>query len=107
MDDAELWRRFSEQLLEHSEWDHRLHLRIAFLHVSRFEFDEAHIRLRAGIIRLNHRHGLEESSKRGYFETLTRVWLHLVALAAAARLRASSSELLESCPELLDRTAPL
>ena len=107
MTDDELWLRFSQQSIGHAEWDHQLHLRTAYLHLARFSFDEAHLRLRAGIIRLNQRHGLEESASRGYFETLTRVWLLLVARAAARCQPSTSIELLERCSELLDRQLPL
>lgn len=109
MDDAELWQRFSAQDLSHAEWNHRTHVRTAYLHVARWPLDEAHLRMRAGIIRLNHRHGLVESPERGYFETLTRVWLVLVAAAVrrCAPAPASSLELLERCPELLERDLPL
>ena len=107
MDDTELWQRFTQQDLSHAEWDHVSHLRVAYLHLSRFDFDEAHLRLRAGIIRLNHRHGLEETSKRGYFETLSRVWLRLVAVSIRRCAPANSADLLERCPELLDRMLPL
>jgi len=74
------------------------------LHCQRYPLDEAHLRLRAGIIRLNERHGLIETSARGYFETLTRAWLVLVADAGARSGATSSRELLERCPELYDRT---
>lgn len=107
IDDDELWQRFSEQRLEHAQWNHRLHLRIAYLHAVRFELDEAHLRLRAGIIRLNQRHGLEESPERGYFETLTRVWLQLVAVFSKMSQAPTSIHLLQRCPELLDRALPL
>jgi len=89
MTDAELWERFTRQDIAHSD------------------LDEAHLRLRAGIIRLNHRHGLEESATRGYFETLTRVWLHLVACAMAETQVTTSLALLARCPELLDPRLPL
>ena len=107
MDDPELWRRFAAQELSHAEWDHRAHVRTAWLHVSRYEIDEAHLRMRAGIIRLNQRHGLVESVERGYFETLTRVWLHLVRDAVRRCGAATSVELLERCAEILDRSLPL
>lgn len=107
MTDADLWERFTEQRLAHDEWNHVLHLRTAFLHLLRWDFDEAHLRLRAGIIRLNHRHGLEESATRGYFETLTRVWLRFVADASARTQVTTSLELIARCPELLDRQRPL
>jgi hypothetical protein len=50
--------------------------------------------MRAGIIRLNERHGLVETSVRGYFETLTRAWVVLVADARRRSLVTSSAELL-------------
>ena len=107
MDDAQLWHRFSAQDLAHAEWNHVAHVRTAFLHVARWPLDEAHLRMRAGIIRLNQRHGLEETPARGYFETLTRVWLHLVLDAARRSSPATSLELLDRSPELLDRALPL
>ncbi len=62
--------------------------------------------MRAGIIRLNERHGLTETSARGYFETLTRAWLVLVADARLRSDAATSVELFQRCPELLDRSLP-
>ncbi len=107
MDDTELWQRFAQQRLSHSEWNHRLHVRVAFLHLARFDLDEAHLRMRAGIIRLNQVHGLEETSARGYFETMTRAWMHLVRAARAATDATDSLELIHQAPELLDPTLPL
>jgi hypothetical protein len=107
MDDARLWQRFQAQDLAHAEWNHLAHVRTAYLHLVRWPIDEAHLRMRAGIIRLNHRHGIEESPARGYFETLTRVWLHLVGAAAGRTAPSDSLDLLERSPELLDRMLPL
>lgn len=107
MNDTELWQRFATQELTHAEWNHRLHVRTAFLHLSRYDLDEAHLRMRAGIIRLNQRHGLEESPARGYFETMTRVWLCLVQAARRQCGAVDSLTLLECQPELLDRALPL
>jgi len=107
MDDQALWEAFVGCSLTSVQWTHEAHLRTAFLHAQRHSLDEAHLRLRAGIIRLNERHGLVETSTRGYFETLTRVWLVLVADAGARTCATNSGELLERCPELFDRTLPL
>jgi hypothetical protein len=104
MDDDELWTAFGTSALSASQWTHEAHVRTAFLFVQRFELDEAHLRMRAGIIRLNERHGLVESSARGYFETLTRAWLLLVSEARTRSAARTSRELLARCPELLDRT---
>jgi len=103
MDDEELWSAFAESALTHEQWTHEAHVRTAFSFLQRFTLDEAHLRLRAGIIRLNERHGLLETSTRGYFETLTRAWLVLVSDARERSRADSSSELLAACPELLDR----
>jgi hypothetical protein len=64
MDDAELWTAFSTHAISHASWNHEMHLRTAFLFADRFDFDEAHLRLRAGIIRMNERHGLVETGAR-------------------------------------------
>ena len=106
MDDQALWEAFVSGSLSHAEWTHEAHVRTAFLHAQRYSLDEAHLRLRAGIIRLNERHGLIESSSRGYFETLTRAWLVLVADARLRSGAMDSRELLERCPELRDRALP-
>jgi hypothetical protein len=103
MDDEALWVAFSESGLTAAQWTHEAHVRTAFLFVQRFALDEAHLRLRAGIIRLNARHGLIETGARGYFETLTRAWLVLVADALQRSGAPSSAELLARCPELHDR----
>jgi hypothetical protein len=106
MDDQALWEAFAGCSLTSEQWTHEAHVRTAFLHAQRHSLDEAHLRLRAGIIRLNERHGLVETSARGYFETLTRVWLVLVADARTRSGATNSRELLERCPELYDRTLP-
>jgi hypothetical protein len=105
LDDDDLWRAFHDRTLAPAQWTHAAHLRIAWLHLARYELDEAHLRMRAGILRLNAAHGLVESPERGYHETLTRVWLVLVR---AARRQAPDRDpaSLASDPGLA-RTAPL
>jgi GNAT superfamily N-acetyltransferase len=83
LDDDTLWTAFHDRVLPASAWTHVEHLRVAWMHLERFSFEEAHLRMRVGIIRLNAAHGLVETSERGYHETLTRAWLALVADARA------------------------
>ena len=90
MDDASLWDAFSKQTLPAAAWTHEAHLRIAWMHLRSHAVDEAHVFMRAGIIRLNQSHGLVESPTRGYHETITRVWLLLVH-GAMSRHDASDS----------------
>jgi hypothetical protein len=78
---------------------------MAWLHLERYALDEAHLRMRAGIVRLNAAHGLVESPARGYHETLTRVWLVLVAEARRLARAADSRAFVADHP--LDRDAPL
>src|SRR5215468_8269954 len=99
MSDDDLWGAFHDRTLTHGQWTHTAHLRIASLHLARYELDEAHLRMRVGIIRLNTAHGLVETPQRGYHETLTRVWLMLVR-EARRRMPAADSATLATAPEL-------
>jgi GNAT superfamily N-acetyltransferase len=105
-DDA-LWHDFHARTLPHAAWTHAAHLRIAWLHLARYGLDESHLRMRIGIIRLNLAHGLVETPQRGYHETLTRVWLALVASARSAEASESSSAFLSTHAAALGRDAPL
>jgi hypothetical protein len=106
LDDEQLLSAFVERRISHRGWTHDAHLRTACIHAARFDLDEAHLRIRAGIIRLNERHGLVETSARGYFETLTRAWLQLVDDARRRLSIDDSRALLAAAPELRDRTLP-
>ena len=88
--DEELWNAFATSALPAPVWTHRAHLRMAWLFLRRHPLDEAHILLRVGIIRLNAFHALVETPSRGYHETLTRLWLSLVAAEMAASDAAAS-----------------
>lgn len=108
MNDDELWAAFQGRSLPHADWTHRAHLRVAWMHIERWpSLDEAHLRMRVGIIRLNTAHGLEETPLRGYHETLTRVWLSLVAAARKLDASSDSEAFLATHAVLLDRAAPL
>jgi GNAT superfamily N-acetyltransferase len=105
LDDDALWIAFHERSLAFAQWTHAAHLRVAWLHLARYAIDEAHLRMRVGIIRLNAAHGLVETPQRGYHETLTRVWL---ALVAAARTRdACTDSRAFIATHALGRDAPL
>ena len=93
--------------LSHAEWTHMAHLRTAWLHLERWELDEAHLRMRVGIIRLNAVHGTEETVKRGYHETITRAWFAIVASLRRIDRCHDSLEFVTSHASLLDRDAPL
>lgn len=83
MDDAELLDRFATARIPADRWDHRTHLRIAYLHLRRWPFPEALERMRTGIQAVNRAVGRPENETSGYHETATVAWLRLVAFTLA------------------------
>jgi len=78
MNDETLLRRFEAAALSVEEWHHREHVRLAYLYLLRCPFDEALCRMRTGLKALNAAQKVPETLERGYHETLTQGWLHLV-----------------------------
>lgn len=105
MDDEALWDAFSASKLPAPEWTHRAHLRVAWMFLERHSFDEAHLLMRVGIVRLNAFHELVETPSRGYHETLTRAWLSLVAASRGTASARSSEAFLDACGESLTTSA--
>jgi len=101
MDDQELWQAFGGATLPERDWTHRSHLRMAWLYCQRHDLDEAHVLMRVGIIRLNARHGLVETSARGYHETITRVWLTIVRALRKEVTAETSTAFVDLCGERL------
>ena len=86
MTDAELEdlvRHFGERTLPKPEWTHAAHLSVGLWHVCRYGRDDALLRLRAGITRLNESHGTVNSATGGYHETVTRAYVYLLDAFAA------------------------
>jgi hypothetical protein len=75
----ELAARFRAGTIAHADWTHAAHMRVAAWHVDRFGPTEALARLRLGIRRLNDHHGTPNSPTRGYHETITVAYVHLIA----------------------------
>jgi hypothetical protein len=85
MDDAELLRKFEDCSLPFDQWTHRAHVKVAYLHLRQFTFDEALNHLRTRIKRWNAVHNVPENlPMRGYNETTTRALLHLIAAVMQA-----------------------
>ncbi len=53
---------------------HVIHLSVAACYLTKFSFDEALVRMRAGLQRFIAHHG-----KPGYHETITRFWMELIS----------------------------
>lgn len=79
MNDEEHLRRFEDHSLPLEQWNHRAHLKVAYLYLNRFSQAEALERLRTGIQAYNAAHGIQDTPTGGYHETMTQVWLQLVS----------------------------
>ena len=70
--------RFRDGTLPHVEWTHRAHLTVALWYATHHDAAEALDLVRAGILRLNAAHGVPTTPTRGYHETITRFYMHVV-----------------------------
>jgi hypothetical protein len=75
----DLGARFEACAIPAREWTHAAHLVVGLWHVQRYGADEALVRLRSGIRRLNESHGGVNSPTDGYHETITAVYVQLLA----------------------------
>jgi hypothetical protein len=81
VNDEEHLRRFEDWSFPLDQWNRRAHLKVAYLYLRRFSFDEALSRMRNGIQAYNAAHGIVDSPTGGYHETTTCAWLQLVHVA--------------------------
>jgi hypothetical protein len=77
--------RFEAAAIPAAEWTHEAHLVVGAWHVARLGAAAALDRMRAGIRALNAAHGTVDSDTRGYHETITRVYVRLLAAFLGAR----------------------
>lgn len=70
---------FVAATLPKEAWTHQAHLLVGLWHVEQFGAAGALERLRTGIRRLNDSHGTPNSDSRGYHETITRLYVDLIA----------------------------
>ena len=72
MNDADLLQAFESCRLTPADFWHREHLRVAYLYLARYPFEQAHARFEAGVLRLLASLGAPASH---YHATVTRAWL--------------------------------
>lgn len=71
MNDADLLQAFESCRLTPAGFRHREHLRVAYLYLARYPFEQAHARFEAGVQRLLAHLGAPASH---YHATITRAW---------------------------------
>ena len=82
-------------------WHHREHIKLAYLYLNRYSFEDAFGKIRRGIKAFNTIHAVADSPTSGYHETITHAWLSLVKFVLDEYgPAASADEFYESHPEL-------
>jgi hypothetical protein len=76
--DAEFIAAFERQEWPLEHWHHRDHIRLAYLYLRMYPFDEAAAKLREGIKAHNSALDMPDTPTMGYHETMTIAWLRLV-----------------------------
>lgn len=108
MTDEDHRRRFEDHSLQHAQWTHRAHLKVAYLYLLQLPYPEALERLRTGIKAYNAAHGIQDTPTGGYHETLTQVWLQLVHSAMRQFGPAETADAFFDCqPQLGSTRTPL
>jgi len=77
--DDELLRGFEDCSLPEAAWDHRAHIRIAYIYLRRLPYKEALEAIRAGIKAYSAALGVRDTATTGYNETTTCAFVQLVA----------------------------
>jgi hypothetical protein len=75
----DLAARFEAAAIPRPAWTHHAHLRVGAWYVDRLGADEALVRLRVGIRRLNEANGVANTPSDGYHETVTGAYVRLLS----------------------------
>jgi hypothetical protein len=99
-EDGQFQSRFESCVLPPAEFDHRGHLRLAYVYLCDHDVDGAHALMRGALSRFLHHHGVDPTK---YHETMTRAWLlavrHFMELCPESN---SGDAFMESDPRMLD-----
>ena len=105
MTDEQFARAFERGEIPPAQFDHRAHVRVAWVYVQEGPtLDEAIDRMRAAIQAF----AAAANAAQKYHETITVLWMRLLADATSRVPRPCELEvLLARCPELADKDLPL
>jgi hypothetical protein len=104
--DEEFLKAFEDRTLPFEQWRHRAHIKVAYLYLRRFPYEQALDKIRANIKRYNAATNTPESLERGYHETITVAWMRLVHFTLSEYgPAASADEFLDAQEHLLNRKA--
>jgi phosphoglycolate phosphatase-like HAD superfamily hydrolase len=102
MTDDDFLAAFENCTLPFEQWNHRSHVRVAFLYASAYDVESATDRMRAGIKAYNKANRVPESLESGYHETITVAFMRLTCDAVVGQ-SSSFEDFTRRCPELFDK----
>lgn len=103
MTDGKILAAFEACTLPAENWDHRAHLRIAYVYASTLPLKQAVDKMRAGIQTYNTAIDTPEAIDRGYHETITIAFMRLVFHSIGTHIYESSDHFYRNHPELLEK----
>ena len=99
-DDRLFVTRLEDSTLAPSEFDHRAHVRAAYVYLAEFDPEAATARMRSALLTFLQHHGIPASK---YHATMTKAWIlavrHFMALTPDAE---SADAFIAANPQLLD-----
>src|SRR5215469_2638701 len=96
--------QFEDRSLPFAQWTHRAHLKVAYLYLTRMEFDAAAQKVCDGIRAYNAANNVPESPTSGYHQTTTMAWLHIMAATIIEYgPAATADEFLDGQPQLTQK----
>lgn len=98
-------QQFESRTLPFAQWTHRAHLKIAYLYLTRMNFEAAAQKVCDGIRAYNTANNVLESPTRGYHQTTTMAWLHIIAaMLAEYGPAATTDEFIDAQPQLTKKS---
>ena len=108
LDDATLLAQFEDTTLPMELWDHRQHVKVAYLYLLRHPFEEAVNCMRRSLQAYNDAQNVPDEITRGYHETLTQAWMRLVHVTLQLYGRSDTADIfVDANSQLLSKRALL
>lgn len=107
VNDHELLRAFEQFSLLRDQWTHRGHVKVAYLYLRRFPYEQALLRICSGIQKYNAATSLVEGPTSGYNEAMPQAFVRLIAATIDAyepvMPTSHADEFCDARPRLLTR----
>lgn len=102
--DDDFLKQFVDCSLPLGEWRHRAHIKVAYLILGKYSFEEAVQHIRSGIQAYNAAHGIADTPTGGYHETMTQAWIRIVDTMMREYGRAETADaFIDQHPQLAEK----